>query len=119
MRSETAQAPSCRGSDHCRTVLTSVLFDVRALFVPACVCVCVCVCVVRSLAVLAAVDPTAGATVDLFDDAASTCLELIKGNYYFPFQSSKQYERYKADKKSREEAGAAAAKKKTSACCIL
>ncbi len=50
-----------------------------------------------------------GAPVDLFDESAAHCLELIKGNYFFPFQSSKQYAGYKVEKKAKEEKEAAAA----------
>lgn len=58
------------------------------------------------------------ATSDLFDEAASTCLELIKGNYFFPFQQSKQYQTYQNEKKQREDAKAKE-EKKSNACCIL
>lgn len=72
-------------------------------------------------------DSFPGPGVDLFDDAASTCLELIKGNYFFPFQSSKQFERYKAEKQQREdeqaradaEAQQAAKKKGKSGACVI
>jgi hypothetical protein len=57
------------------------------------------------------------ATVDLFDEAAATCLELIKGNYFFPFQQSKQYQAYQAEKKTREESQPK--EKKSGACTIL
>ena len=43
------------------------------------------------------------ASCDLFDDAASTCLELLKGNYFFAFQQSKQFQTYQIEKKSRED----------------
>lgn len=52
--------------------------------------------------------------VDLFDEAAATCLELIKGNYFFLFQQSKQYQAYTAEKKARKEQ-----EKKSSTCTIL
>jgi hypothetical protein len=64
------------------------------------------------------------APVELFDESAAYCLELIKGNYFFPFQSSKQYQAYKADKQARIAAEQlqrqqAAEKKTSTACAIL
>jgi hypothetical protein len=60
----------------------------------------------------------------LFDESAAYCLELIKGNYFFPFQSSKQYQAYKADKQARIAAEQLqqqqeAEKKKTSTACVI
>lgn len=64
------------------------------------------------------------AAADLFDEASAHCLELIKGNYFFPFQQSKQYAAYMTEKKQREKDEAAAAeqkrkKDKAGRCTIL
>jgi len=64
-----------------------------------------------------------GAPPDLFDESAAYCLELIKGNYFFPFQSSKQYLQYKAEKAQREhleqQRKQEQKEKKSNACVIL
>ncbi len=63
----------------------------------------------------------AGVSVEVFDDAATTCLELVKGNFFFPFQQSKQWERYNEEKKRASEEAAAQKTKenKSSACVVL
>jgi len=56
---------------------------------------------------------------DLFDESASTCLELIKGNYYLPFQASKQYQTYRQEKEEQETNRDQNKTVKSSSCSIL
>ena len=66
--------------------------------------------------------PLEHAQPELFDEASAHCLELIKGNYFFPFQQSKQYAAFQAEKKQREKEEAEQKKKKEKSkgmCVIL
>lgn len=58
---------------------------------------------------------------DLFDEASAHCLELIKGNYFFPFQQSKQYAAFQTEKRAREqqEAEQKRKKEKSGRMCVI